>query len=121
MADSMLPDRVSQIALDGKQVYLVGTAHVSRQSIEDVRRAVEAVSPDSICVELCASRHKAIMQRDAWKQMNIFKVIKEKKALFLLAQLVLNAFYRRIGEQLGVQPGAEMVEGIRQADPGSHG
>ena len=48
--------------------------------------------------------------------MDIFKVIKEKRALFLLAQLILNSFYTRLGKQLKVQPGAEMIEGMRQAD-----
>jgi pheromone shutdown-related protein TraB len=55
-----------------------------------------------------------MMQRDTWRKMNIFKVIRQKKAAFLLAQLVLSSFYRRIGDQLGVQPGAEMLEGIQQ-------
>ncbi len=114
--ESLLPASVRSVAVDDKTVYLIGTAHVSRQSVEDVRRTVAAVHPDSICVELCPARHKAIVQRDAWKQMNIFKVIREKKAVFLLAQLIMTAFYRKIGEQLGVEPGAEMVEGVRQAE-----
>jgi len=97
-------------------VYLVGTAHLSHESVEDVRRTVEQVGPDAICVELCAARHKAIVQRDNWRQMDIVKVVREKKAVFLLAQLVMTSFYRRLGEQLGIQPGAEMVEGITQAE-----
>jgi len=47
-----------------------------------LKTAVEAVSPDSICIELCAARHKALVQKDNWKKMDIFKVIKEKRALF---------------------------------------
>jgi pheromone shutdown-related protein TraB len=84
--------------------------------VEDVKATVEAVGPDSICIELCAARHKALVQKDNWKKMDIFKVIKEKRALFLLAQLILNSFYTRLGKQLKVQPGAEMIEGMRQAD-----
>ena len=115
-SDFTLPASVHHVSIDGKSIYLVGTAHVSRKSVEDVSNTIETVNPDAICVELCAARHKAIIQRDNWKKMNIFKIIKEKKALFLLAQLIMNSFYRRIGEQLGVQPGAEMVEGIKQAE-----
>ena len=111
-----LPSTVSRINVDGKEVYIIGTAHVSKQSVEDVRKTIEFLKPDSVCVELCQSRYKAIVQRDTWKQMNIFKVIKEKKAVFLLAQLIMNSFYRKIGEQFGVQPGAEMMEGIKQAE-----
>ncbi|NOY53994.1 MAG: TraB/GumN family protein [Deltaproteobacteria bacterium] len=114
-----LPARVRKVRVDGREVYLIGTAHLSKESVEDVRTTVEVLQPDTVCVELCEARYKAIIQRDAWKQMNIFKVIREKKALFLLTQLILSSFYRRLGEQLGVQPGAEMIEGIRQAE--AHG
>jgi pheromone shutdown-related protein TraB len=116
LSELSLPASVQALRVDGKEVYLVGTAHVSLESVEDVRQTIEAVSPDTVCVELCESRYKAIVQREAWKQMDIFKVIKERKALLLLAQLIMSSFYRRLGEQLGVQPGAEMIEGIRQAE-----
>ena len=117
MIDSnLLPKSVEQITLAEKEIYVVGTAHVSAESVEDVKATVEAVGPDSICIELCAARHKALVQKDNWKKMDIFKVIKEKRALFLLAQLILNSFYTRLGKQLKVQPGAEMIEGMRQAD-----
>lgn len=118
MADSeiVLPESVSHITLDGKNIYLVGTAHVSRESVDDVRKTVEAVKPDTICVELCPARHKAMTQQDTWKKMDIFKIIKEKKTVILLAQLIMMSFYRRLGEQLEVQPGAEMLEGVRLAE-----
>ena len=117
MIDSdLLPESVERITLAEKEIYVVGTAHVSAESVEDVKATVEAVGPDSICIELCAARHKALVQKDNWKKMDIFKVIKEKRALFLLAQLILNSFYTRLGKQLKVQPGAEMIEGMRQAD-----
>jgi pheromone shutdown-related protein TraB len=112
-----LPECVTVHALDDQRtVYLVGTAHVSRQSVDDVRETIAAIRPDSVCVELCPARYSAMVQRDNWQKMNIFKVIKEKKAAFLLVQLVLSSFYRRIGDQLGVQPGAEMLEGIQQCE-----
>ncbi|MCP4717486.1 MAG: TraB family protein, partial [Deltaproteobacteria bacterium] len=113
--ESTLPESVSKIIVEEKDIYLVGTAHVSKESVDDVGRAVAAVQPDAVCVELCEARYKSMVQREAWQQMNIFKVIREKKALLLLAQLIMNSFYRRIGEHLGVQPGAEMMEGIRLA------
>ncbi|MCP4710198.1 MAG: TraB/GumN family protein, partial [Planctomycetes bacterium] len=101
---------------DDRQIYLVGTAHVSKESVEDVRNTVALVDPDTICVELCESRHKTLTQKDIWSKMNIFAVIKEKKAVLLLAQLTMSSFYRRLGEKLGVQPGAEMLEGVALAD-----
>jgi pheromone shutdown-related protein TraB len=115
--DKQLPESVRVVEIEGGRcVYLVGTAHVSKESVEDVRSAVEAANPDAVAVELCEGRYKAMTDRDNWKQMNIFKVLKEKKAVFLLGQLVMSSFYKRLGEKLGVEPGAEMLEGIRQAD-----
>ena len=110
-----LPESVTVVEDGGKRFFLVGTAHVSLESVEDVRRTVEIVRPDSICVELCPARHQAMTRRDDWKRMDIYKVIKEGKAVFLMVQLVLQAFYRKIGDKLGVQPGAEMMEGVRLA------
>lgn len=116
MEKKALPDSVTQTELDGKKIYLVGTAHVSKESVQDVRSTVEAVQPDTVCVELCPARYKTMCMGDAWRKMDIFKVLREKKAVFLLAQLILSAFYRRIGEQLGVQPGAEMLEAVQAAE-----
>ncbi len=110
-----LPKACTHVQAGGKDIYLVGTAHVSKESVEDVRASIHAIKPDSVCVELCEARYKAMMNKDNWRNMDIFKVIKEKKTLFVLAQLMLASFYRKIGEKLGVQPGAEMLEGIEQA------
>ncbi len=117
MTDNVpLPPRVTHVKVEDKDVYLVGTAHISKESVEDVRTTVEQVHPDAICVELCKARHQAMTQADNWRKMDIFKVIRQRKAAFLLAQLIMSSFYRRLGEKLGVQPGAEMLEGIHLAE-----
>ena len=107
--------KVTHIALQGGDVYLVGTAHVSKDSVLDVRRTIEHVEPDTVCVELCESRYQALTQRDNWQKMDIFKIVRQGKSLLLLAQLMLTSFYRRLGEKLGVKPGAEMLEAVRLA------
>jgi pheromone shutdown-related protein TraB len=104
------------VKVGDRDIYLVGTAHISKESVEDVHTTIEQVHPDAICVELCKARHQAMTQADNWRKMDIFKVIRQKKAVFLLAQLLMSSFYRRLGEKLGVQPGAEMLEGIRMAE-----
>ncbi len=111
-----LPEGVTVLELPGKTVYLVGTAHVSARSVQDVRDAVAAVSPDTIAIELCEPRYRGMKGADGWKNTNIFQVVKQKKATFLLAQLAMQAFYRRLGKQLEVQPGAEMLAGIECAE-----
>ncbi len=114
--DIALPERVTHVKVDDKDIYLVGTAHLSNESVEDVRATVERVQPNTICVELCESRYQALTQADSWGKMDIFRVVRQKKSVFLLAQLILTSFYRRLGEKLGIQPGAEMLAGIELAE-----
>lgn len=115
-SEIVLPERVTRLEVEGKTVYIVGTAHVSKQSVDDVIDTVAAVRPDSICIELCASRHRSLIERDNWKKMDLFKILKQGKALFLLVQLIMSSFYRKLGKKLGVEPGAEMLEGAKLAE-----
>ncbi len=110
-----LPANTWRLHARGREIYLVGTAHVSSESIEDVRKTVEVVEPDAICVELCQARYEALTRPDAWQKTDVFKVIKEGKAALLLSQLIMSAFYKRMGDRLGVRPGADMLEGVKLA------
>jgi pheromone shutdown-related protein TraB len=110
-----LPERVTHLKVNHKDVYIIGTAHISKESVEDVRTTIQVVKPETVCIELCQGRYDALTQKDAWQKMNIFKIIHQKKAVLLLAQLILGAFYRKLGEQLGAVPGAEMLEGAKLA------
>ncbi|BBM86119.1 TraB/GumN family protein [Candidatus Uabimicrobium amorphum] len=114
--DTKLPDSITHVTLGDRDIYLLGTAHVSKESVEDVHQSVEQLSPDTICVELCDARFKTLRNPENWKNMDVFQIIKEKKALLLLAQLVMTSFYKQIGEELGVKPGAEMMAGCDLAD-----
>ncbi len=109
-------ENITHVTVKGRDIYLLGTAHVSEQSVEDVKVAAQEFEPDTICIELCPSRYEVLVRQDAWQKMDIYRVVKENKALFLLAQLGLSAFYRKIGQKLGVKPGAEMLEGAVQAE-----
>ena len=115
--EPVLPDSVRELQLaDGRLLYLVGTAHVSKQSVQDVTDTFHQVRPDTVCVELCAGRHQNLVDREGWRKLDIFKVLREGKAPLLLSSLVMASFQRRIARQLGVEPGAEMLEAIRLAD-----
>jgi pheromone shutdown-related protein TraB len=111
-----LPSSATQVELEGKTIYIVGTAHVSAQSVQDVRDTVAAVRPDTIAIELCEPRYQGLVKKDAWRHTNIFQVVKQGKATFLLAQLALQSFYRRLGRQLETEPGAEMLAGAACAE-----
>ena len=113
---SSLPSSATKVELEGKTIYIVGTAHVSAQSVQDVRAAVAAVHPDTIAIELCEPRYQGMVKKDAWRHTNLFQVIRQKKATFLLAQMVLQSFYRRLGKRLETEPGAEMMAGAACAE-----
>jgi len=110
-----LPESVTLLERGEKRYYIVGTAHVSEQSIKDVEQTIQELRPDSVCVELCEARFQALTDEDRWSKLDIFKVIRAGKMLFLLANLAISAYQRRIGTDLGVKPGAEMLAGVESA------
>ncbi len=107
---------IHQLTFEDKEIILVGTAHVSRQSAELVTRVIEAENPETVCIELCESRYQSMTQKDRWQNMDLLKVIKEKKAFLLLSNLMLASFQKRIGQKLGIKPGEEMMKAIEAAE-----
>jgi len=103
------------ITLSGKEFKLIGTAHVSRESIEEVRTIICEEKPDMVCVELDQGRYNSITQNDNWEKLDLTKVFKEGKGFLLIANLVLAGFQRRLGNELGVKPGEEMKTAIETA------
>lgn len=101
---------------DSATYHLIGTAHVSKKSIDEVRDAIEEIQPDVVCVELCESRYRALTSQSAWSDLDIFKVIREGKTLFLLGNIALSTYQRRIGLKFGVKPGAELLAAVEKAE-----
>ena len=83
---------ITYLSHDDKEIILLGTAHVSRESAELVKSVIEEQKPDTVCVELCPSRYQSLCQKDRWQEMDIIKVIKEKKAFLLLSNLLRRLF-----------------------------
>ncbi|MFP4330665.1 MAG: TraB/GumN family protein [Alkalispirochaetaceae bacterium] len=108
-----MSETITRLQLGERTVVLVGTAHVSRESVNEVESIIREESPDRVCVEIDAQRYKAISEGTSWASMDIYKIIKEGKAFLLLGNLVLQAFQRRMGVDLGVKPGEEMRAAIR--------
>ena len=107
---------VHEILLDGKKILLIGTAHISQSSVDEVNTVINQVNPDTVCIELCSSRYQAMLAKDQWKNMDIFKVIREGKSFLLFANLIMTAFQKRLGSRLGVKPGSEMFEAANLAE-----
>ncbi len=116
MNKSDLPENVHLFEKDGREIYVVGTAHVSLKSAELVESVVREINPDSVAVELCAPRYRALKHPEEWKKTDILQVVRQGKAYLLLAQLLLAGFQKKIGKQLGVQPGLEMLKAIEVAE-----
>ncbi len=106
---------ITRIHMDGKELILIGTAHVSKQSAEQVKEVIEAEHPDTVCIELDEQRYQSIVDGDKWKDTDIFKVIKDRKATLLLMNLAIGSFQRRMAKQFGIKPGQEMIQGIESA------
>lgn len=102
--------------LNGKKIILLGTAHVSKESCDEVTSVIHENSPDCVAIELDSQRYAALTDTDGWSNLDIIKVLREKKGFLLLANLVLSSFQKRIGLNVGVKPGDEMRAGISAAE-----
>ena len=79
---------IYQLELEERQLTLVGTAHISHSSVEEVKQVIEDEKPDTVCVELCPSRYESLKNTDRWQEMDILKVVREQKTFLLLANLI---------------------------------
>lgn len=111
----MTGENVHRIELEGREIILVGTAHVSQKSVEEVKTIIEKEQPDTVCVELCQTRYDNITNAEQWNNTDIIKIIKEGKALILLISLIMSSYQKRLAKQFGIQPGQEMLQGIQSA------
>jgi pheromone shutdown-related protein TraB len=101
---------------DGVEYVLLGTAHVSRASVEAVREILERESFDAVAVELCEPRYQSMRDPESFRNLDLFRVIRQGKAGLVAANLALSAFQRRLAEQFGIEPGAEMKAAIDGAE-----
>ncbi len=107
-----MSDNLTRLQFGGREFILLGTAHVSRESVFEVEKVISEEKPERVCVEIDASRFKAMTEKQNWSSLNIYQVIKEKKGFLLLGNLVLTSFQRRLGFDLGIKPGEEMMQAV---------
>jgi len=119
-----LPETIRTLAGDeplavvntqGAQYVLLGTAHVSQTSAAVVKDLIETNYFDAVAVELCQPRYQALTENNRWRDMDLFAVLRQGKAGMMMASLALSAYQRRIAEQLGIEPGAEMKVAVERA------
>lgn len=115
MDDALKGQPIVEVERDGVHYTLLGTAHVSRASVDAVEALMAQRAFDVVAVELCATRHQAMTKPDDFARWDIFKVIRDGKIGMVAANLALSAYQRRLAEQLGIEPGAEMRAAIDAA------
>ncbi len=106
---------IHRVKTGDREIILVGTAHVSRDSADLVDKVIEEEQPDTVCVELCQSRYDAIMQKTSWEKMDILKIIRRKQTSLLLSQLIMASFQKKLAEKFNINPGEEMIRAVNRA------
>ena len=107
---------VQVVEVDGRTFILVGTAHISRESIDLVRQVIESEQPDCVCIELDPQRYEALSKGPNWEALDLREIIRTQQLAPLIANLMLASYQKRMGLQLGVTPGSELLEAGRVAD-----
>lgn len=113
--ENTTPSDIVRIQLQGKQVVLIGTAHISRDSVDTVRHIIQTEQPDAVCVELDQQRYEAIRDPHRWRSLNLIQVLRRGQGAFLLANLALSSFQKRMGMGTGVKPGEELAAAAEEA------
>lgn len=117
MVVERLSDTVQRLTCsDGKIITLIGTAHVSQQSVDEVVAVIDDINPDRICVELDEGRYRSKTEKQNWENLNIKTILKENKGFLLLANMALSSYQKRLGTQLGVSPGDEIMKAAQIAE-----
>ncbi|TFG63949.1 MAG: TraB/GumN family protein [Spirochaetales bacterium] len=116
MEDSThISDTISRVRLGDREIILVGTAHISRQSVEEVDAIIRQEMPERVCVEIDQGRYKSMTEGQNWSSLKIGDIIRQRKGFLLLANLILSSFQRRMGLNLGTKPGEEMMKAVQTA------
>lgn len=112
----MNSENIHHLDLEGREIILIGTAHISKASVEEVKDLIENEKPDTVCIELCQARYQAITETNRWKNTDIAKIIRERKAPLLLANLIMSSYQKKLAKKFDIQPGQEMKQAIASAE-----
>ncbi len=105
-----------RLLLNGREIILLGTAHISQESIIQVQETIKAEVPHCVAIELDKQRYASMKNPQQWRELDIIKVLKSGQGFLLLANLVLSSFQKRMGADVGVKPGEEMKAAIATAE-----
>lgn len=98
-------------------ITVVGTAHVSQESVDEVRETVDSERPDVVAVELDETRYRR-MQGETPDDIDPSDVISGKTVYQFLAYWMLSYVQSRLGDRFDIEPGADMMAAIEAAETG---
>lgn len=104
------------VDLGDRKVTLVGTAHVSEESRQEVIDTIKEIKPDHVAVELDEDRFDSLRNKSGWKDLDVAEAIRDGKGSLLFLNLMLSIYQRRIGLEEGVKPGEEMLAAVEEAE-----
>lgn len=107
---------IKRINKDNREIILLGTAHVSKASALEVAESIQELRPDVVAIELCQGRFDNLNNDNKYENLDIGEVIKKGQALFVMANLLLSAYQKKMGDKIGIKPGAEMISAIDEAE-----
>jgi len=110
------PDDVAILSLADKTILLIGTAHISSNSADLVEEVITREQPDTVCIELDEKRFEALANPQRWENLDLKEIIRKKQLSTLLVNLVLSSYQKKLGGQLGVMPGTELLRAARIAE-----
>ncbi len=110
-----MSETITRLSLGKREFILIGTAHVSQASIQEVTDVIQAEAPDLVAVELDAGRYRSLAEPQTWEKLDIFDVLKKRQGFLLLANLALASFQKKIGDNVATKPGQEMLAAIQAA------
>ncbi|RUM41759.1 MAG: TraB family protein [Desulfocapsa sp.] len=113
---SKFPSDVHSIQFQDKTILLIGTAHISQESVDLVEEVISKEQPDAVCLELDDKRFKALTQKKQWQSLDLKQIIKKKQLSTLMINLLMASYQKKLGGQLGVQPGAELLHAAKTAE-----
>ena len=112
----MADDNSSDVFEVDDNLKIIGTAHISKKSINTVKEQIKDWQPDIVAIELCDSRLKSLKEPGTLESETLLKIINDGKAPMVLLQSALSAEQRRMGLTTGEKPGAELLAAVNTAE-----
>ena len=95
-----------------KNLMIIGTSHIAKQSLEDVEKAIEGWKPDIVALELDNRRLYSMFRKPGKIRLYDIKRIGIKGFIFSLIGAWAE---KKLGNMVGVAPGSEMKNAVRLA------